>query len=79
MQCGDMDVKHGQGMDRQHWRAASICSLDMQLAHAAGMQHATSLQLQLAEVGNVTSKCNGVTRYCFCLAVKAITFRSNNS
>ncbi len=29
-------------------------------------------------VGNVTSKCNGVTRYRFCLAVRAITFRSDN-
>ncbi len=30
------------------------------------------------EVGNVTSKCNGVTRHHFCLAVKAINFRSDN-
>jgi hypothetical protein len=47
MQYGDMDVKHGHGMDVKHGhgmdmqyrRAASICSLDMQLAHAAGLQH----------------------------------------
>jgi hypothetical protein len=32
----------------------------------------------LPEVGNVTSKCNGVTRYRFCLAVTAINFRSDN-
>jgi hypothetical protein len=30
------------------------------------------------EVGNVTSKCNGITCYRFCLAVLAITFRSDN-
>ncbi len=31
-------------------------------------------QPKVAEVGNVTSKCNGVTRYRFCLAVSAINF-----
>ncbi len=31
-----------------------------------------------AVVGNVTSKCNGVTCYRFCLDVTAITFRTNN-
>ncbi len=35
-------------------------------------------QFQQAEVGNVTSKCNSVTCYRFCLAVRAITLKSNS-
>ncbi len=31
-----------------------------------------------AEVGNVTTKCNGVIGYRFCLAGRAVTFKSNN-
>jgi hypothetical protein len=31
-----------------------------------------------AEVGNVTSKCNGVTHYCLCHVFKAITFSGDN-
>jgi hypothetical protein len=40
---------------------------------------ATTLQInKVAEVGNVTSKCNGVTRCCLCHVLRAITFRSDN-
>jgi hypothetical protein len=31
-----------------------------------------------AEVGNVTSKRNDVTRYCFCRVLRAITSKSDN-
>ncbi len=34
--------------------------------------------IEKPEVGNVTSKCNGFTRYRFCLVVRAITLRSDN-
>jgi hypothetical protein len=30
------------------------------------------------EFGNITSKCNGVTRYCLCHVLRAIIFRSDN-
>jgi hypothetical protein len=36
-----------------------------------------TIQVQ-AEVGNVTSKCKGVTRYHFSHVIKAVTLKSNN-
>ncbi len=38
----------------------------------------TSSMGNLTEVGNVPSKCNGVTRYRLCHVLKAITLTSDN-
>jgi hypothetical protein len=34
----------------------------------------TDVDAHLSEVGNITSKCKGVTRYHLCLVFSAITF-----
>ncbi len=36
------------------------------------------MYMQVPEVGNVTPKCNGVTRYRLCHILRVITFSSNN-
>jgi hypothetical protein len=36
------------------------------------------LNMSIAEVGNITSKCNGVTGYCLCHVPGVITFSSDN-
>jgi hypothetical protein len=51
----------------------SICAASLAIILYTLLQ---AFQQKYVPNSNVTSKCNGVTRYYFCLAVRAITFSS---
>jgi hypothetical protein len=42
------------------------------------MQEATQVIYLSTEVGNVTYKCDGVTRYCFSHVIRDIIIKSDN-